>query len=99
MADPADETRVRFEQHKNKITRERQKAQELKAEAEAIEAQTSAKLSRIQKGLPESDSCPDCWVERGDAITIVSRTAADPAHFDRWACPKCGYGFDVPTGL
>ena len=92
--DPAAE---RFDQYKRKIERERQEAEKLKAQANAIEAKTNAQLSRIERGLPESDACPDCWVERGETSIFVARTADDPSRFDRWGCPKCGWHFDVPS--
>jgi hypothetical protein len=95
MADPADETAARFDEHKRQIERERQKAKDLKAKADAIEAQTNAQARRIDVGLPLTDACPDCWVERGETNIIVPRHHPDPNRFDRWGCPKCGWSFDV----
>lgn len=88
-----------FENHRRKIERRAQDAQEHQAQADAITAEIREQQARINAGPPEADACPDCWVERGDTNIIVARRAADPSRFDRWGCPKCGFHFDEPTGL
>jgi len=99
MPVPPRETAARFEEHKRRIARERQKIEELKSEAEAIDAKTVAQARRIDVGLPLTDACPDCWVQRGETNIIIARRHPDPDHFDRWGCSKCGWYFDVRTGL
>ncbi len=95
---PLEDVTARFEQLKRQITSERKKAEVLKAEANAIEAQTNAQFARIEQGLPEPDTCPDCWVRLGVINPMIATRAADPIHFDRWECrARCGYYFDIST--
>lgn len=92
--DPAE----RFENRKSEIEHERLKAEELKAQANAIKLKTDAQLARIKQGLPSPESCADCWIDDGiDSRWTAMRTPShNPSKFDRWLCEQCGYTFDRP---
>lgn len=99
MTELADETAARFQELKRAIDQKREQAKELNAQAKAIEAETDAQARRIDVGLPLTDACPDCWVHRGETNILIPRRAADPSRFDRWGCAKCGWYFELRTGL
>ena len=71
----SDDIAIRFQQHKHRVAHERQKAKELKAQADTIKSNTNAEARRIDAGLPHPHACPDCWVGAGDTSLVVARTA------------------------
>ena len=95
MGELSDEVAARFEQFKHHFDRQARKAEELAAEANAINAKIEAQVARVKQGLPSPESCVDCWVKDGVDARHVPRKAADPTNFDRWTCPKCGRYHDV----
>ena len=95
MADIPDELAQEYHNYKVRLQRKRAEADEYQARADQIKAEMKEQEARLSAGPSDPHSCPHCFMERGETNTIVARTAADPEHFDRWACPKCGFYFDV----
>jgi hypothetical protein len=93
-----DEIRRHFDDYKHRINRETEKAKELHAQAEAIDAKAQEKSLRIELGLPAADVCPYCWIERGERVPMTAATADVPSRYDRWRCRKCGFAFDQESG-
>jgi rubredoxin len=95
MADADREIAKRMLQYRQLFDSEIKKAAELEAQAQAIKARISVQQARVDQGLPTPDACPDCWVQFGKKVTVMPRVSLKHDKFDRWACPSCGWYFDV----
>ncbi len=97
MADANREIARRFLQYRQHFDTETKKADEMEAQALAIRTRISTQRARVEQGLPAPDACPDCWVQRGNRVTVVPRVSQEHDKFDRWACTSCGWHFDILT--
>ena len=95
MAQADREIARRLLHHRQHFEREENKARDLEAEAHAIRGRISAERARADQGLPHPDACPDCWVLHGKILTILPRVSPKHDKFDRWACPGCGWHYDI----
>jgi hypothetical protein len=95
MADADREIAKRMLQYRQHFDSEIKKAQEFEAQAQTVRMRIAAQLTRVDQGLPSPDACPDCWVQHGKKVKVVPRVSMKHDKFDRWACPACGWYFDV----
>ena len=95
MAEADREIARRLLHHRQHFEREERQAQKLEEEARAIRMRIGAEKTRADQGLPNPDSCPDCWVLHGKTVTVVPKVSVKHDKYDRWGCPGCGWHFDV----
>ena len=95
MADAEREIAKRLLQYRQLFDVEIKKAEDLEAQAQAVRGRIGAQLARVDQGLPSQEACPDCWVQHGKKVTVVPRISMKHDKFDRWACPSCGWYFDI----
>jgi rubredoxin len=95
MAGANREIAKRLLQYRQHFEGEIKKADDLEAQAQAIRTRIGAQSERVAQGLPAPDACPDCWVQRGKAVTVLPHVSQGHDKFDRWACSSCGWHFDI----
>ena len=87
----------RLEAQEQELDRQIHAAQEKVAEAQARKRAIVDKLIRLERGLPSSETCLNCYLEEGEDRRMEPVAAEDPTRFDRWLCSACGEHIDRPS--